>query len=75
MKATAKMIQELEWHSMGKYPDELPIYPATADEIDIPAFECFLQMRKATFIESDLKALLYHYNTLTKEHTKTYTTM
>ena len=75
MKATAKMIQELEWHSMGKYPDELPIYPATADEIDISAFEHFLQMRKATFIESDLKALLYHYNTLTKEHTKTYPTM
>lgn len=73
--ATAQMIQELEWQSLGKYPDEMPAYHADKNEIDLNAFETFLKTRKIKFTDYALEEMLYHYHILTKEHTRTYPTI
>ncbi len=75
VKATPLMIQELEWHSMGKYLDQFPIYAATAEDIDLITFESFLKSRKTPFTESDVHKLLQPYGILTKEHNRIYPTL
>jgi ATP-dependent DNA helicase RecG len=75
VKATPIMLQELQWRSMGRYLDEMPIYSATLEELDLKAFEDFLRDRRTHVNQSDAAELLYHYEIMTKEHGRSYPTM
>ena len=75
VKATPEMIRELQWQSSGKYPDEMPLYGATKDDINREAFEKFLLWRRENLDEVDFEKMLFHYNILIKEHTRTYPTL
>lgn len=75
VKATPLMIQELEWQSIGKYLDQIPIYSATVEDINLSSFEDFLKNRKTPFTESDVHKLLLPYGILTKEHNRIYPTL
>ena len=60
---------------MGKYPDQILVYAATEEEVDLLAFENFLQMRKFLFDKSDIHKLLYSYGILTKERNRVDSTV
>jgi ATP-dependent DNA helicase RecG len=76
VKASPRMIQELEWQSLGKYPDEMPLYGVTQEAIDLSLFDDFLKKRKGGMQpdDQDVKPLLYNYHVLTTEHGRTYPT-
>lgn len=75
VRATPPMIQELQWQSMGKYLDQMPIYSASPDSIDMKAFEDFLRERRSSINQADTHDLIYHYQILVKEHSRTYPTL
>lgn len=75
VKAAPEMIRELQWQSSGKYPDEMPLYVATKEDIDLEAFEKFLLIRRENLDNIDLEKMLFHYNILIKEHNRTYPTI
>lgn len=72
VKATAQMLQELDWQSLGNYPDELPVYSAHLDDIDQIEFKAFLSSRKVKEIDPNIEELLFHYNIVRKEHNRVY---
>lgn len=72
VKATASMIKELQWQSLGKEPDEMPIYSATEEAIDEKLFEEFLSRRDIKFPKWREQAL--HYGLLIEEHKRIFPT-
>jgi ATP-dependent DNA helicase RecG len=74
VKASPQMIHGLEWQSLGKYPDEMPVHSATLDEIELSEVRKFLDRRKKRISGAAIEELLFHFHILTKEHTRTYPT-
>jgi ATP-dependent DNA helicase RecG len=75
VKATPEMIQELQWQSRGRAPDEMPIHHAHLDDLDEESIHKFFLKRKQEATEYSYDELLYHYNFLAKEHNRVYPTV
>lgn len=75
MKATPGVIQELIWQSKGFSADEMPVYPARENDLDLELFKKFLNSRisgaKPTSF-SGITDQLTHYRVLINEHQQTY---
>lgn len=72
VKATPQMIRELQWQSLGKRSDEMPVYSAKIDDLDIQSFEGFLAQRKQQAIVNDTQEMLRHYDVVVEEHMRLY---
>lgn len=75
MLATQDIIQQLHWQSQRKFLDEMPVYAAQEDDIDMSAFEKFLEQRKQHNIKADPQEMLRHYEILTKDRGRVYPTV
>lgn len=74
IKASPDLIQELQWRSRGHSVDEMPVYNASLQDLDIQAFADFLKQRKHDFQETDLHMLLEQYKLVIREHNQLYPT-
>lgn len=74
LKATSEMIQELQWQSRGFYADEIPIYTATVNDLDLDAFRQFLKQRKHEYSAPDINKMLMQYHLISEEHKRLYPT-
>ncbi len=53
MFATQDIIQQPNWHSRRKFLDQMPVYAAQEDDIDMIAFEKFLEERRQNNIKAN----------------------
>lgn len=75
IKATPEMIQELQWQTRGRAPDEMPVYHAHEEEIDKDSVNKFMSNRIQRAREYSADDLSYHYTLLIKEHNRSYPTI
>ena len=75
MLATSDLIHQLQWQKQHKFLDEIPIYTADEDDIDIPAFENFLKERKQKNNDANTNEMLHHYGILTKDRGRVHPTV
>ena len=75
MLATPDIIQQLQWQNQRKYLDEMPLYHANEDHIDMALFEKFLEERKQKQLKVDTQEMLFHYDILTKDRGRVYPTV
>jgi len=75
VRATPEMIQDLQWQTRGRAPDEMPIHHAHLDDLDTENINAFMSKRIQQAREYSYDELLYHYSLLIKEHNRSYPTM
>lgn len=75
IKATAEMIQDLQWQTRGRPPDEMPIHHAYLDDLDKESINAFMNKRIQHAKEYSYDELLHHYSILIKEHNRSYPTL
>ena len=75
VKATPEMIQDLQWQTRGRAPDEMPIHHAHLDDLDKESINTFMSKRIQHAREYSYDELLYHYSFLIKEHNRSYPTI
>jgi ATP-dependent DNA helicase RecG len=69
-KATPEMIQELQWQSRGIDFEILPHYRSSKEDLDLEAFQTFLDTRKNHAEAKAGDAMLQAYHLLVSEHAK-----
>lgn len=74
VKATPEMIQDLQWQTRGRAPDEMPIHHASLENLNTESIHKFLDNRIQKAKEYSYDELLYHYFLLIKEHNRIYPT-
>ena len=72
MLASADIIHQLQWQGKRKFLDEMPVYEANRDDIDIHFFEKFLAQRRQKNTGVDTNEMLLHYGILVKDRGKIY---
>lgn len=75
IKATPEMIQDLQWQTRGRAPDEMPVHHALTDDLDKESITTFMNNRIQHAREYSYEELLYHYSLLIKEHNRSYPTI
>ncbi|MDE3055232.1 MAG: putative DNA binding domain-containing protein [Verrucomicrobiota bacterium] len=75
VKATPGMLQELSWQSTGKYIDQMPIHPATCDDLAMRSIESVFQRKRAHVTPSEMQELILHYQIVTNEYGRLYPTL
>ncbi len=75
IKATPEMIQDLQWQTRGRAPDEMPVHHAHLDDLDKESINTFMSNRIQHAREYSYEELLYHYSLLIKEHNRSYPTI
>lgn len=75
VKATPEMIQDLQWQTRGRAPDEMPIHHAQKEDLDDASIHQFITRRIQHAKEYSFDELLYHYFLLIKEHNRVYPTV
>lgn len=75
VKATPEMIQDLQWQTRGRAPDEMPIHHAHVDDLDKESITAFMSKRIQHAKEYSYDDMLYHYSILIKEHNRSYPTL
>ncbi len=75
VKADAGFIRELAWRSKGLSVDEMPVYGANPDEINLEIFKAYLDENRHTFKTEKIQDQLRHYRLIIEEHGKTYPTL
>ena len=73
--ATNDMIAQLQWLGRRKFLDEMPVYEATQDDIDLKAFQDFLDNRRQENKDINIQEMLFHYNILVKERARIHPTI
>jgi ATP-dependent DNA helicase RecG len=74
LKALPEIIQELQWQSRGKSPDELPVYHADEHVVDLDLIALFLKTRQSGFQGIINNDLLKSYKITVSEHSRNYPT-
>lgn len=74
VKATPEVIQELQWQSRGFYADEIPVYNATIEDINLDRFIDFLKKRRHDYDKPDINKMLLQYQLVVEEHKRLYPT-
>ncbi|MBM3886440.1 hypothetical protein FJ364_00795 [Candidatus Dependentiae bacterium] len=74
IRATADMIDELQWTSRGKSFDKMPVYQATQKDLDVAKIEQFMKKREQRKGSITKKEALYAYHCIVEEHEHTYPT-
>lgn len=75
VKADAVFIRELAWRSKGFSVDEMPVYAANIEEINLESFKNFLEKNRQEFQVKKIQDQLKHYKLLIEEHGKIYPTL
>ncbi len=75
IKATPEMLQDLQWQTRGRSPDEMPIHHAHSEDLDTESINTFMSKRIQHAKEYSHDELLYHYSFLLKEHNRSYPTI
>jgi len=74
LKALPEIIQELQWQTKGKSPDELPVYHSTENDLNKNLMMTFLKSRKCGFNGVINDNLLKSYKIIVSEHSRNYLT-
>ena len=72
VKATPQMIRELQWQSLGKRSDEMPVYHGKIEDLDTQSFNELLAQRKQKALTNETQEMLRHYDVVVEEHTRLY---
>lgn len=75
MRATNDMIEELKWQSQGITYENLPLYHADADKLNIKKIEHFLMHRRQQMKTAATKEILLSYKLLIEQHSRAYPTI
>jgi len=70
MRATPEMIEELQWQSRGIDFETLPQYRSSKEDLDLAAFQLFLDTRKNHAHTEANDSMLRAYHLLVSEHAK-----
>lgn len=72
LRASAEIIEELQWQSRGQTFDETPVYQASRAELDLEKVTAFFNQRQQGRKTQITEELLASYKIIVKEHAKEY---
>lgn len=72
VKADADIIEELKWQSRGISFDQLPLYHATMEDLDMSKIQYFLDHRRNGITSPMNEDVLRSYDIIKREHTTDY---
>lgn len=74
-RATADMIEELQWQARGKAYDAMPVHHAKEEDLDTTKILDFINKRNAIPVEKVEYDALLSYHLIVQEHSVTYPTV